>query len=255
MIVEISTPMYGGQCTGPYLNSIIDLIKLLEEQDITVLRSQTTNESLIQRARNNLASGFLSRGSAGDKFVFIDADIEFDPKAMVDMIMEDKDVIGAVTPLKYINIPDMIKAYDAGAPIESLKEFAGAFNINVKLTPKHLELILEDKPFEVDRIGTGVMCIKWETLNKMSKIVTQYYDDGLQTKGSIRYDFFPVTIEYDESTQCNRLMSEDYNFCNQWVKMGGEIYAKSGIVKSHSGYHKYTGEVQNQIKLISNETK
>jgi len=50
--IFIATPMYGGMCSGFYVQSLLPLEKLLAEHGIKSSFSFMFNESLIQRARN-----------------------------------------------------------------------------------------------------------------------------------------------------------------------------------------------------------
>ena len=76
MKITIATPMYGGNCQGPFVVSLLSLIKKLETNGHTVIFTALYNESLINRARNSLTNSFLR--SDHDKLVFIDGDETFD---------------------------------------------------------------------------------------------------------------------------------------------------------------------------------
>lgn len=47
----VATPMYGGQCTGMYMKSCLDLQGLMSKYGVETKFSFIFNESLIQRAR------------------------------------------------------------------------------------------------------------------------------------------------------------------------------------------------------------
>ena len=74
--IMIATPMYGGMCTGAYVQGLLFTIRRMQEAGVDVYWCQITNESLITRARNELTRVFLDQGH--DYFMFIDADIGFD---------------------------------------------------------------------------------------------------------------------------------------------------------------------------------
>jgi hypothetical protein len=54
MHVRIATPMYGGNCKGIYVDSVMALTFALARDGHEVSFSKIYNESLITRARNNL---------------------------------------------------------------------------------------------------------------------------------------------------------------------------------------------------------
>lgn len=248
MIVEIATPMYGGQCHGSYHISVIALVSELSKRGIGVSFNHTYNESLIQRARNTIASAFLLK-SKSDVLLFIDSDIRFDAEAMVEMILEDKDVIGAITPTKSMNFNQIVNSSIVLNSTEKSHLLGGFFNFNQELTDDNKEDLLNGKSIKVNRIGTGVMSIKRNVFEKMSESATRYYDDNPIVSFKERFDFFPVTIEFDKGWGGNRMMSEDYNFCNKWVELGGEVWAKTGVVKSHSGFYEFQGDIVEDIKV------
>lgn len=245
--ITIATPMYGGQCHGSYVISVMDFIKVCSMHNISVILSYTSNESLIQRARNILASNFLEGDS--DVLLFIDGDIRFDPNAMLDMILEGKEVIGAITPLKKFSYGAIVEGSLTLQSIEKAHLLGGYYNFNQPITEEFENLLLEGKPVKVNRIGTGVLSIYRNVLEKMIEIVPKYRDDTPTSKQKLLYDFFPVTVEFDRGWGSNRMMSEDYNFCNNWVKLGGEVWAKDGVVKTHAGTFEFAQSLTEDTKV------
>lgn len=248
MVVEIATPMYGGQCHGNYHFSVIALISELSKRNIGVSFNYTFNESLIQRARNTIASSFLLKSQA-DVLLFIDSDIRFDAVAMVDMILEDKDLIGAITPTKSINFNQVVHSSIALQSTEKSHLLGGYFNFNTEMTDEIKESLLKGDSVKVDRVGTGVMSIKRNVFEKMADSVTKYYDDNAILTFKERFNFFPVTIEFDKQWGANRMMSEDYNFCNKWRDLGGDVWAKAGVVKGHNGFYEFQGDFVEDLKV------
>lgn len=244
--ITIATPMYGGQCHGAYLVSTLQFINECAINKIAVEFAYTTNESLIQRARNLLASKFLNSDS--DVLLFIDGDIRFDGKAMLDMVLEGKELIGAVTPLKSFDYARIVDSVLASQSIENAHRVGGHYNFNTDMTEDKKDDVLQGKSFKVDRIGTGVLSIYRDVLEKMIPIVKSYNDDNPVANKELFYDFFPVTVEYEKGLGTNRLMSEDFNFCNNWLSLGGDIWAKDGIVHSHSGTFEFAQCLTEELK-------
>lgn len=245
--ITVATPMYGGQCHGSYLISVIEFISECAQKGILVEVAYTTNESLIQRARNILAANFLEGNS--DVLLFIDGDIRFDAKAMLDMVLEGKQVIGAITPLKKFSYGAIVEGSIALQSIDKAHLLGGYYNFNYPITEEVETLLLENKPIKVNRIGTGVLSIYRNVLEEMTKVVASYTDDNPIGQKKTMYDFFPVSVEYDKDWGANRMMSEDYNFCNNWAKLGGEIWAKDNIVRTHSGTFEFAQCLTEDIKV------
>ena len=82
----IATPMYGGMCTGPYVVGLLGTMNKMRSVGVGVYWAQIMNESLITRARNELARLFLEKGM--DYLMFIDADIHFDGQAVAQLMAD-----------------------------------------------------------------------------------------------------------------------------------------------------------------------
>ena len=72
----IATPMYGGMAHGAYILALLELVSLLRDQGVAAQFDTVMNESLITRARNNLAASFLAC-AACTHLLFVDADVGF----------------------------------------------------------------------------------------------------------------------------------------------------------------------------------
>ena len=97
----LSTPCYGGLCLEKYMRSIVRLQLLLIKEGIQLMLDTTENESLVHRARNVSIGRFMQKTDA-DFFMFIDADIEFDPTSVVRLVKSGHDVSVAVYPKKVV---------------------------------------------------------------------------------------------------------------------------------------------------------
>src|SRR6202035_4865177 len=101
----IATPMYGGQCSGPYCRSVSDLRGLLAQTNIPANTDFLYNESLITRARNQICDEFLR--SSCTHLMFIDSDIAFTPQDVLAMMMlsvdtHDYGILAGIYPKKVI---------------------------------------------------------------------------------------------------------------------------------------------------------
>jgi hypothetical protein len=110
--IQLATPMYGGQCTGVFVQSLLELTGMLSSQNIRLACAFMFNESLITRARNNLADQFLQTDNT--HLLFIDADMKFRSIDILNMILADVDVITAICPKKEINWNTVREAALAG---------------------------------------------------------------------------------------------------------------------------------------------
>lgn len=193
--------MYGGLCQAEYFRSCLELRESLIRADVPHTWDVITNESLIPRARNNIASTFLK--SDYRNLMFIDGDIEFDPV-------------------------DVAKLWNMDAPVS-----VGAYSMKRDDQPKAAWLngeivVIEDcpeEPFSVDYAGTGFMLIHREVFEKLKSSVPEYEND--------KWAFFQET--YSSLGE----LSEDYFFCEQVRKAGYEIICDPTIKLTHWGRKGY----------------
>jgi hypothetical protein len=235
----IATPMYGGMCTGAYVQGLLVTMAKMRELGVQVFWCQITNESLITRARNELARIFLDHGH--DYLMFVDADIGFDGEAVATLIAADRDIACGIYPKKEVNWDSVKRAATAGR-IDELEHHAGAFVFNMVGTG-HAET--DDEGFiEVRHGGTGFMLIKRRVFEELAPHVPTYRVSSFQDPATgeyvqpLTYEFFATSI--DES---GALLSEDYHFCELWRKHGGKIHAHPFIRLTHTGTYTYDGDI------------
>lgn len=233
--IMIATPMYGGQCTGQYVQSILNFINLANAHNIPVNCSFMFNESLITRARNGLAHQFLNMDCT--HLFFIDADIKFDANDALMMIAQDVPLICGIYPKKEINWHQIEAAVKEGKKPEELANYSGSFVVNL-IGQEQSVTVAADKPAEILAGGTGFMLIKREVFEDLKKITPQYTNDlpsfGLGTK---MYDFFQTS----HCPDTGRLLSEDYHFCFEYRKVGGKVYAAPWCRLGHWGSYLFEG--------------
>jgi hypothetical protein len=125
--IMIATPMYGGMCTGMYVLGLLNTMNTMRELGIEVRWAHMTNESLITRARNELARTFLATDC--DYLMFIDADIGFDGQAIAHLLAVDDDIVCGIYPKKEVNWDSIKRAVAAGK--EDIEDHGGAFVFNM----------------------------------------------------------------------------------------------------------------------------
>ena len=236
----IASPMYAGMCTGHYTQSILQLQGLCQQSRIDMAVSFMFNESLITRARNSLAHGFLKSGFT--HLMFIDADIRFNPNDVIAMLLADKEVIAGIYPKKEINW-DMVKqAVEAGIPVDQLKYYSGTHVVNLADRSGYAEFEVST-PSEILNAGTGFMLIKREVFEKLSPLVPTYVNNATDLSGKLGAEeikeFFTTSIE----PETQHLLSEDYHFCRIWREAGGKIYAAPWAQLGHVGTYLFDGSL------------
>lgn len=233
--VMLCSPMYGGNCTGVFVQSLIDMLTLFSAQNIRVACAFMFNESLITRARNNLVSQFLDTDNT--HLLFIDADQQWRGIDIYHMLKADKEVIVGMCPKKEINWGSVRDAVLRGE--EDLSRFTGSFVVNL-LDGMASLTVPNNQPFEVAAGGTGIMLIKREVFEKMKDHVPIFRNDMSHMPGGKPvHRFFTESID----PESQRLLSEDYHFCHEWRKLGGKVWAAPWCKIGHFGSYNFTGQL------------
>jgi hypothetical protein len=227
----IATPMYGGVATTNYINGLLGLLGLCNSSKINFYWKFIHNESLVIKARNDLAMGFLENEDASH-VLFIDADIGFNPEDLLGMLEADVDVIGAVYPKKNIY-------WDA----VSLNARSGRLDAN-SLKHSSFDYVYKGKPFglgdrnivEAEFLGFGFILIKKEVFERLIPHTRSYVGSSSYPVDKKMYAFFDTEI--DESNN-NLLLSEDFYFCKRWRDIGGRLHVAPWVKLTHSGNYTF----------------
>lgn len=227
--VFFATPCYGGLVTDQFFLSIFKASQELVRHGITFRLTTLRNESLVTRARNILSAMFLESGAT--HLFFIDADIEFEPDAVIRMLAMDKDIIAGAYPKKAL-------------PVQ--------YAMNFKYTdPVKKQIRVENGAVEVWDASTGFFCIKREVFEKMMLAYPDLHyknDSNIDPKlQKYCYALFDTMLDADENGD-NRYLSEDYTFCRLWQRLGGEIWMDPNTRLNHVGSYTFEGDLS---KLIS----
>jgi hypothetical protein len=250
----IATPVYGGNSVAVnYLQSLIALINMCHNLGISYRVSFMYNESLITRARNKLTADF--RKTECTHFVFIDADIGFDARDIIMLMLQKEEVIGVPCVRKNIRwdrVAALVKKNGKDYTAENsdeLQKVTGEFVVNFphNNAPPHINL---GKMLEVSDIGTGLMMIKREVFDKVEKTFPNNHYLQLQGEDGGRqvlYMFFQAGMDEDsKSYNPNSLpdyIPEDYYFCRQCRKAGIRVWLAPWCETSHMGSFVYQGSM------------
>lgn len=213
--LHIGIPCYGGMVSEPTMTSFLRFTLLATQAGLNWSLDTMVNESLVTRARNNLMAKMMSNKEA-THFMFIDADIRFQPDSILQMMAHEKDVIGGLYPKKALPV-----------------------NYVINLKP---ETKIQGDIFTVDTMGTGFLMFKRDVYKKLidAHPECKYVDDvGLGKQFEpMMYSIFDCEID-----ERGHYLSEDWLFCRRWQKIGGEIWAHSKVLLNHVGHYEYAGDL------------
>jgi len=244
----LATPMYGGQCAGMFARSVADLAALCTQYGVQLQLYFLFNESLITRARNYCCDEFMRSGAT--HLMFIDSDIGFNPQDVIALlaIQDDTspyDVIGGPYPKKCISWEKIKMAVDKGVADEDpnrLEKFVGDYVFNPKSGQSQIPI---NQPVEVSEIGTGFMMIRRRTFEKYMEAFPElsYKPDHVRTE---HFDGSREIMAYFDciiDPVSKRYLSEDYMFCYNVQKMGGQVWFCPWMQLQHVGTYIFGGSL------------
>jgi hypothetical protein len=169
----------------------------------------------------------MMTNTAATHFMFIDADIRFEPDSILKMIACDKDVIGGLYPKKALPV-----------------------NYVINLRP---ETKIQGDIFTVDTMGTGFLLFKRPVYEQLiaAHPECKYVDDvGLGKQYEpMMYSIFDCEID-----ERGHYLSEDWLFCRRWAKLGGEIWAHGKVLLNHIGHYEFAGDLSKMPKFGNEAT-
>jgi hypothetical protein len=239
----VATPCFGGQVSSIYANSIFGLqraIRSISNMELKVLLRD--GDALITRARANLMTRFLDDPTA-THFLFVDADIGFEPERVFRLIESGADVVAGVYPIKRVNwnkAMRMLETKRAEIPSAALD-----YVLEVE-DPDHVAVV--NGFTRVRYAGTGFLMIRRHAFEKMCvayrslQFFREHSQDTLAGSPN-RFALFECMIDPASGTY----LSEDFAFCKRWTDIGGEIWADLESRLDHVGPAVFRGDISSQF--------
>jgi len=236
MKIFVSTPCYGGLCLVKYAESMIGLQDVCCKKNIEMMVDTTENESLITRGRCISIARFLYKSDA-DFFVFIDADIHFNPDSVIRLLESGHDVSVACYPKKVI-MWDQAEREVLNGGNTDLSRVSSSLVMNFK----YAQSKIENGFTEVLDGPTGFMCIKRSVIEKMYAAYPELMCKNDHQNKDL--DDYCAIFDCMIDPVNRRYLSEDYAFCRRWQAIGGQIFADVTTTLGHVGNIRFTGRLK-----------
>ena len=228
-----------------------DTISLGYHQSMTLLATHFTklnivydtitihNESIPARAKNCVVAKVLS----DDKYthlMFIDTNVTFSWRNIIELILKDKDVSGGATPKRNINWDKVKETVIKNNEIENAHLYAKSLNYNFapiitktmvdseddgEPQKEQQKINIEHNMIEVHHIKSSFMLIKRNVLETMAERLgimlkfTNTYEE--YNDDSIKEHFYSF---FERERTDNGYVDEDETFCNRWSKCKGDMW-------------------------------
>jgi len=245
-VIFVATPVHS-ECSIHYTQALLTFQLECMKRGIMVSFS-LLKSSLVTQGRNLCVSNMFEQPDHYTHLLFIDSDIDFDPKTIFTMIEKDLDVIAAPYPMKTIDWEKLYKRNEKEHAKDYLALSAMGYTFPIKLENQK-EFTVKDGVMEVTHAPTGCMLIKRSVFERMMK----HYPDlkinqptvvnGKEVEKPYFYNFF-------DTLHCKltkRYFGEDFGFCQRWTDMGGKCYIYTLDYLTHVGEYHYTGRLMDDL--------
>lgn len=205
--IFIATPAFSGQVYVEYAIALAQTCTMLSHHGHdTVIRIHASG-SLLVAERNNLVTAFLE--SDCTHMFCIDNDLAWQPEAVLNMLMHDKDFMAGCYPAR---------------------KKPGTFHF-VGVENEDGSLVLEDNLIKMKYVPAGFMMIKRCVLEGMKRHFPELYYTPIDE----RSDETPGVALFNTELFEGHFYGEDYVFCRRARQAGYDIYVDPRYNFNHAG--------------------
>lgn len=154
----------------------------------------------VDDARNSVVREFLE--SDCSELVFLDADVVWEPKDLIQLCQRDRDMVGGVYPYR--------RDGGEGMPVRMMDS----------------KLLDADGLLEVEGLPTGFLKIKRHVLDRIAAVSPWYFDKVYRTA---------LVFNRTEPDADGTRWGGDIAFCRKWAALGGKMYADAELRLGHVG--------------------
>ena len=208
--VLIATPAYDGRLDVWYTTSLVNSVRIAQDNGIFLHPVFMSYDALVQRARNDLFRLALDY----DAVIWIDADLEWNPMWIMELLGSDKDVIGGT----YRKKTDDAERY----------------------TVKTKDLTATDGLIKVDGLGMGFVKMSNKAVQALWDASQPYQNEGRE--GRMICDIQIVD---------GQLVSEDNVVTRKLADLGFDIWLDPRMTCCHIGTKKFYGNFEDFAKRLT----
>ena len=221
--------------------AVIKLQMLMMRHKIQLMIDTTENESLVHRARNVSVGRFMQKTDC-EYLMFIDADVHFDPAAVVRLVRSGHELSVACYPKKVV-MWDQAAAAVRNGDDRDMAMLSSSLVVNIGATKRSIEngfVEILDGP-------TGFMCIHRSVFKKLEeKFPELWCKNDHQNRD---FDEYHACFDCMIDPESKRYLSEDYAFCRRWQQAGGKIYADVNTTLGHVGNLPFSACLDDRLKV------
>ena len=242
--ILVCTPVHS-ECSIHYTQALLEFQLACMKKNILV-SFLLLKSSLVTQGRNLCVANFLNEEHKYSHLLFIDADIDFTPESIFEMLEYDKEVIAIPYPMKTLNWDRIYKFRNDIKDSRELSNTGYTYPIKVK---DQDNITVKDNLMEVTHAPTGCMLIKRQVFDKMIKayphlkISQPTILNGEAKEKDNLWNFFDTY--HDLETK--KYYGEDFGFCKKWTDIGGKCYCYIGRYITHIGEYQFSGRFKDEL--------
>jgi len=226
MSVYIATPTYDGKVPEAFKASLEGSLRILRDAGIPANWEIYSGCCYLPIARNKLVQSF--RASGMDDLLFIDADLSWQPDAILKVLHPNKGIVAGIYPYKEYNegYPAIVKTDSSGATLgDSDTGLVAAL-----------------------MVPTGFMRIK----RRVFDILIEKFGESLEVdRFKHGGEFLETYYNFFDTEKIGRMWyGEDCNFCRKWASIGGEMWIVPDIDFVHYGDRPYYGNLHQYLMRL-----
>jgi glycosyltransferase involved in cell wall biosynthesis len=210
--VLIATPAYDGRLDVWYTTSLVNSVRIAQDNGIFLHPVFMSYDALVQRARNDLFKLALEY----DAVIWIDADLEWNPMWIMELLGSDKDVIGGT----YRKKTDDAELY----------------------TVKTNNLEFKDGLIKVDGLGMGFVKMSKKAVQALWDASQPYQNEGREGR-----------MVCDIQVIDGQLVSEDNVVMRKLADLGFDVWLDQRMTCCHIGTKKFYGNFEGFAQTLRKE--
>jgi hypothetical protein len=210
--ILIATPCLYGKVDAYYAHSLSESIKLGLKNNLDINAVFLAEESILTIARNELIN--LAYKNNYDAMVFIDDDELWNPKALIKIILSEKDVVG----LPVVNKGDI------------------NIQFNVSLSRNNIQKDDTDGFIKVNTIGTGFLKLSKKIIVDLCESNSEILFRGKKLKNVFEFNYMNGAF-----------IGEDIMLCKKIKELGYSIWVDPSHTVSHMGVKMYKGDFEQSL--------
>ena len=210
--VLIATPAHDGRLDVWYTTSLVNSIRIAQDKGIFLHPVFMSYDALVQRARNDLFR--LAVEGEYDHMIFIDADLEWNPMWIMELLERQEDVVGGT----YRKKTDEAEMYVA----------------------KIKNLDVENGLIKVDGLGTGFVKLSRDAFMSLWEASQPYQNEGRE--GRMICDIQIID---------GQLCSEDVVLFMKLRDLGFDVWLAPHMTCCHIGTKKFYGNFEDFAKRLT----